>query len=144
MSSLLSRIGALFLPAARPATEASARRHFAHGDRAQVPSGAAEECRWCGNAHDVSELCRPRRVNRRAFILTASAAAAGALVAPALPAPLPPAYNYSQMMFLAGRRGGKSRALDAFLYGQQWLLTDATTGNWYHALTRDDRRYASE
>jgi hypothetical protein len=41
------------------------------------------ECRYCGNDHDVRDLCRARRVNRRAFLFAAGAAAVGAC----LPAP---------------------------------------------------------
>jgi hypothetical protein len=46
-------------------------------------NSSAAECRYCGNAHAVTELCRAQRVNRRMFLFTASAAAVGAL----LPAP---------------------------------------------------------
>lgn len=41
------------------------------------------ECRYCGNAHAVTDLCRPRRVSRRLFLFTASAAAVGAVIVPA-------------------------------------------------------------
>jgi hypothetical protein len=39
------------------------------------------ECRWCGNDHPVSELCRAQRVSRRLFCFALGAAA----VAAALP-----------------------------------------------------------
>lgn len=40
-------------------------------------------CRWCGNRHDPLALCRARRVSRRTFLFTASAAAIGAAIVPA-------------------------------------------------------------
>jgi hypothetical protein len=41
------------------------------------------ECRYCGNDHDVRDLCRARRVSRRTFLFASGAAAVGAC----LPAP---------------------------------------------------------
>lgn len=136
MSSLLSRISALLLPAARPAAEGSPRRHFERGDRAPVPSGEAPECRWCGNDHDVSELCRPRRVSRRSFLFTASAAAAGALVAPACPALeivdtgwLNELGNLEGQMALMNDGTYRHLYLQAMLRGQQWRY-NTDTGEW--------------
>lgn len=61
-------------------------RRVAAGQDGSTPSRPrSSECRWCGNEHAASELCRAMRVNRRSFLITASAAAAGAV----LPNPFP-------------------------------------------------------
>lgn len=148
MPSLLSRFYTPRGSAARPAAGDSPGGSERRADRGAVSGGPAE-CRWCGNAHDVQELCRPRRVNRRTFLFTTGAAVAGALVAPACPAFQGQEYTLTAFdelapnVLFAGRRGGKSDAMMwQFFYGTQMLLTDATTGQWYHAVTRDDRRYS--
>lgn len=68
------------------------------------------ECRYCGNGHAVTELCRPRRVGRRMFCFALGTAAVGALL-PACPA-VDPVQFYSSLytarwddsaqLFLAG------------------------------------------
>jgi hypothetical protein len=43
------------------------------------------ECRYCGNGHDVRELCHARRVSRRRFLLALGATAAVVAAAPHVP-----------------------------------------------------------
>jgi len=40
------------------------------------------ECRWCGDQHAVTELCRPRRVSRRSFFFRTFAGVVGLALAP--------------------------------------------------------------
>ncbi len=87
-------------------------------------------CPWCSNLHPTNELCRAKRVSRRTFLITASAATAGAMLP--LPQLEPPflfsrihpddafeiRYNFAMfvadrrhpegVLFTAGRRAGKS------------------------------------
>lgn len=93
----------------------------------------APECRYCGNDHDVRDLCRARRVSRRIFVFTASAAAVGACL-PASASPMvgglcrcatclrSPAY----VAFLA-LRDAEIRA--AVMY-PTWALVRARNGTW--------------
>lgn len=69
---------------------------------AAADSGSAAECRWCGNAHAIGELCRARKVSRRLFCFALGAAA----VAAGLPgggAAIPDPWN--QKVSVGGAKG---------------------------------------
>lgn len=96
-----------------------------------------EECRYCGNEHDVKELCRARRVGRRAFLFALGAAAAAAAMPAAAPTEL---FKWVEMDGVAFR----GYAEDAFIgtYRAAFLVLPRPLAVAYNALVKEDRRYA--
>jgi hypothetical protein len=88
------------------------------------------ECRYCGNEHDVRDLCRARRVHRRTFLFTASVAAVGAVL------PAPPADP--RAAYVAGRAMGRAVGVPIaqviadprFRERDGWRLIQGRAGVW--------------
>lgn len=103
------------------------------------------ECRYCGNAHDVAELCRPRRVGRRAFLMAIGAAAAGVVAAKTIG--ITPGFNAAAKANVGALTAEMMRKFNEKLIAEMGrprypvIVLHESIARAYIELTDEDRRY---